>query len=62
MTDAGENPKPPLEGYVKRRSFVGGGRKKPQASAESGCSLGHRGGFAFPISDIAIAEQHDELA
>ena len=62
MIDAGENPKLPLEGYVERRRFVGRRRKKPQTSRESGRSLRHRRSFAFPISDIAIAEQHDELA
>src|SRR6185436_8362315 len=54
--------KPPLQGYVKRRGFVGGSGKKPQASGESRCSLRHRRIFAFPISEIAVTEQDDELA
>ena len=36
MIDAGENPKLPLEWYVKRHRFVGRRGKKPQASARIG--------------------------
>ena len=56
------NPKLPLKRYAQRHRFLGRRGKKAQASRESGRSLRHRTSFAFPIRNIAIAEQHHELA
>ena len=62
MIDAGHNPKLPVQPYAQSCRLVSRRRNKPEASRESSRALSHCARLPFSVSDVAIAEQHYEVA